>query len=346
MIDTLKLSLNDYSIALDADLAVQPPIRQNATGEIAGNFNLWRAGETYIEGSKAFHNGENFNVTLKPGNSASHDSMLCMVQFSVPKVADGSNYHPTDHKGTAAALRAVQGYLKDIGIKTNIKTASLSRLDAFKTVETEEPYECYYSVFSMLRGQRMAKRDYGTTFLWANTMQEICAYNKRAEMEQRKVPLDGVADHPLRLEWRMLKASKVRDSLDGIRTVGDLLAGYEQVRLKYSETMEKQLFRATVREVGALRASEITQQFISLKGAGRRYWFDDWLKARGLAAVIGDIAAVEEAIKVVSDNRSTQQKIIRRLEAARMDAATMQIIGPSRRTLAELYSELKSKVLS
>jgi hypothetical protein len=128
--------------------------------------------------------------------------------------------------------------------------------------------------------------------------------------------------------------------------VADLTAGYDQVRVKFVETMEKQLFRASAREVATVTTSEIEKQLSALRAQGnRRYWFDDWLKARGLAAVIGNLDAVEQAVKLVSENRSTQQKIMRKLKAAQMDAMTMKIIGPSQRTLAELYGELKTKVL-
>jgi hypothetical protein len=237
--------------------------------------------------------------------------------------------------------------LKSIGISTDIQTAKVSRLDVFKTVETEEPFECYHPVLSMLRGQRMAKRDYGTTFLWGNQSQEICAYDKRAEMQQRKVPTEGVPDHPLRFEWRMLKGRKVRESLGGISSVADLLAGYDHVRQSYAGTMEKQLFNRSVREVATVTASEIEEQLLASRAQGNsRYWFDNWLKARGLAAVIGNLDAVHQAVKSVSENRSTQQKIMRKLEAAQTDAMMMKIIGPSPRTLAELYGELKSKVLA
>ncbi len=346
MIDTLKLSLTDYSISLGADLTIQPASHNHATGEMTANFKLWNSGSGWVEGSKAFHNADDFNVSLKPGNSGNDDAVLCLVQFSVPKIADGSNYHPTDQKGTEAALRAIEGRLKSVGIRTDINTAKLSRLDVFKTVETDEPYECYHPVLSMLSGQRMAKRDYGTTFLWGNQSQEICAYDKRVEMQQRKVALEGVALHPLRFEWRMLKSRKVRESLGGISSVADLLAGYDHVRQSYVGTMEKQLFNRSVRDVATVTASEIEEQLLAARARGSsRYWFDDWLKARGLAAVIGNLDAVHQAVKVVSDNTSTCSKIMRKLKAAQTDAMTMKIIGPSPRTLAELYGELKSKVL-
>jgi hypothetical protein len=346
VIDTLKLSLTDYRVSIDADMIVQPPARNNATGEFVGNFNLWRSGSGYVEGSKAFHNAEEFNVTIKPGHSPQGDSVLCMVQFSVPKVADGSNYHPTDHNGTQRALDVVEERLKAIGIHTNVQTAKLSRLDAFQTVKAAESFESYHPVLSMLGPRRMPKRDYGTTFLWQNTMQEICVYDKREEMSRAKVALDGVAEHPLRFEWRLLKGRKVREELGGISTVADLLAGYDHVRQSYVATMEKQLFRASVRDITSVTARSILGQFTALKQAKKRYWFDDWLKARGLAAVIGELPAVHEAIKLASDNTSTQSKIMAKLEAVQMDAAMMKIIGPSKHTLAELYSELKSKVLS
>lgn len=346
MIDTLKLSLTDYKVSSDADLIVQPPTRNNATGEMGGNFNLWRSGSGYVEGSKAFHNAEEFNVTIKPGHSPQGDSVLCMVQFSVPKVADGSNYHPTDEKGAVRALEAIEARLKGIGIKTNVRSSKLSRLDAFKNAEAEESFESYHPVLSMLGPRRMPKRDYGTTFLWQNTLQEICVYDKREEMSRAKVALEGVAEHPLRFEWRLLKGRKVREALGGISTVADLLAGYDHVGQSYVATMEKHLFRASVRDITSLTARSILDQFTALKQAKKRYWFDDWLKARGLAAVIGDLAAVHEAIKLASDNTSTQSKIMAKLEAVQMDAAMMKIIGPSERTLAELYGELKTKVLS
>ncbi len=346
MIDTLKLSLTDYSVSCDADLIVQPPTRNNATGEIAGNFNLWCSGSGWVEGSKAFHNGEDFNVTFKPGHSPQGDSVLCLVQFSVPKVANGSNYHPTDSKGTEAALSGIDARLRGVGISTNIQTAKLSRLDAFKTLETAEPYECYHPVLSMLRGQRMAKRDYGTTFLWGNQSQEICAYDKRVEMQQRKVALDGVPDHPLRFEWRLLKGRKVRESLGGISSVADLLAGYDHVRQSYVATMEKQLFHRSVKEITTITASTLIDQLNTLKAANKRYWFDDFLRAHGLSAVLSNMDAVHYAVKAVSDNPSTRRKIMRKLDAAQMDAALMKIVGPTERTLGELYTELKSKVLS
>jgi hypothetical protein len=346
MIDTLKLSLTDYKVSPGADLIVQPSSFNAATGELCSNHPLWHDGACYIEGSKAFHNGEDFNVTLKPMSPSEPGSVGCFVQFSVPKVATGDNFYATDYKGTAAALATVEKYLRDVGVRTNIKTASLSRLDAFKTVQADEPYQAYHPILSMLQGQRMAKRDYGTTFLWANTVQEICVYDKVAEMEHRRVSVLKVPANSLRFEFRMLKARKVQDML-GMRSAADLLNGYDHVATVYQQHLHKQLFQRSVSDVAMLTARQFEEQLRYYKDdLGKRFWCNDYLMAAGMRALAADADALKQAAKKVSGNRVTAARVCRQIEAARLDAVALEIIAPAKRPLCELYDELKSKVLA
>ncbi len=346
MIDTLKLSLTDYKVSPGADLIVQPSSFNAATGALCSNHPLWHDGARYIEGSKAFHNGEDFNVTLKPLSPSEPQSIGCFVQFSVPKVATGDNYYATDYKGTAAALATVEKYLRDVGVRTNIKTASLSRLDAFKTVQADEPYQAYHPVLSMLQGQRMAKRDYGTTFLWANTQQEICVYDKVAEMEHRRMSVLQVPQNSLRFEFRMLKARKVQDMLE-MRSVADLLDGYDHVRTVYQQHLHKQLFQRSISDVAVLTARQVEEELSYYKDTlGRRFWLNSWLMAAGMRAVALDADALKQAVKNVAGNRVTAARACRQVEAARLDAVALEVIRPSKRPLGELYGELKSKVLA
>ncbi len=346
MIDTLKLSLTDYKVSPGANLFVQPSSFNAATGELISNYPLWHDGADYIEGSKAYHNGEDFNVTLKPLSSSEPGSIGCFVQFSVPKVATGDNYYATDYKGTAAALATVEKHLRDVGVKTNIKTASLSRLDAFKTVQADEPYQAYHPVLSMLQGQRMAKRDYGTTFLWRNTQQEICVYDKVAEMEHRRVSVLQVPQNSVRFEFRMLKARKVQDML-GMRSAADLLNGYDHVRTVYQQHLHKQLFQRSISDVAMLTARQFEEQLRYYKDdLGKRFWCNDYLMAAGMRVLAADADALKQAAKKVSGNRVTAARVCRQIEAARLDAVALEIIAPSKRPLGELYGELKSKVLA
>lgn len=343
MLDTLKLSLTDYEISSNPDLQVQPPTVNLGTGEVVGNNLLWRSDGREVIGAKAFHNGEDFNVTLRPSDNKTVASALCLVQFSVPKVATGSNYHAVDHYGTEKALEAVQRYLDKVGIKTNVRTARVSRLDAFKTVLAEESFPAYAPVLSMLKGQRMAKRDYGTTFLWANGQSEICAYDKLEEMSRRKASVADLPANSVRFEVRALKARKVRDWL-GIQSAGELPDALDHVRAKYTEAMEKHLFKPELSERHVLSAKTIEAQMTYAQNK-HRYGFPAFLKAYGLQQLSQDLEAVKEAIRAVYPNRATQQRMFRELDQARVDAAAMQVLGPSKRPIGELYAELREKVL-
>jgi hypothetical protein len=344
VIDTLKLSLSDYSIAAGANIEVQPSSFNALTGEMSANYPLWHDGVGYVEGTRAFHNAENFNVTLKPVSPLEPQSIGCYVQFSVPKVADGSNYHPTDAAGTARAVGTIQRGLKEMGIKTNVKTALLSRVDAFKTVEAQEPYFAYHPVLAMLRGQRMAKRDYGTTFLWSNTQQEICVYDKLEEMRKRKVNVSGLAVNSIRFEHRMLKAKKVRDVL-GMKSVSDLLDGYDHVRDTYHRVMEKQLFKGSVAQAQVMTVQSIEHQLESFRMRGDRYWFQSYLNAVAMDTLSPDVEALLQALANVSGDTKMVSKIRRQIDQLRLDASALRAVAPSRRTLGELYMELKSGVL-
>jgi hypothetical protein len=273
------------------------------------------------------------------------DSVGCFVQFSVPKVATGSNYHPTDHKGTVQALKSIQKQLGAIGVRTNLKTASLSRVDVFKTVSAKEPYHAYHPVLAMLQGQRMAKRDYGTTFLWGNTQQEICVYDKLVEMQHRKCDVSGLPGNSIRFEHRMLKAKKVRDTLE-MRTVADLVGAPDHVRDTYRKVMEKQLFKLSVAEVEVFTPSQMESLLQATRDSGSRDYFLKSLAVLAIAAGAVDVEALCKASDNIAPSRMAALRHRRLMKRAQLDAAALQKSEPSRRTLSELYSELQRGVLS
>jgi hypothetical protein len=345
MIDTLKLRLADYSIGSKPDITIQPSAVNAATAEFQAEYPLWHDGSRHVLGARAYHNAENFNLSIQPLSPSEPDKVGAFVQFSVPKVATGSNYHPTDHKGTVEALKSIQKQLGAIGVKTNLKTAALSRVDTFKTVSAKEPYHSYHPVLAMLQGQRMAKRDYGTTFLWGNTVQEICVYDKLVEMQHRKCDVSGLPGNSIRFEHRMLKAKKVRDML-GMRTVADLVSAPDHVRDTYNKVMEKQLFKQSVAEIEVFTLPEVETLMTALRDVGCKNWFERSLLAVAVASGEIDVEAVCKASDKMAASRMTALRHRRAMQRAQMDAAILRRDGASKRTLAELYSELQAGVLS
>jgi hypothetical protein len=345
MLDTLKLSLTEYSVSSDAQFQIQPGLLDNATGELVGNNRLWSAGGRAVTGSRAWHNGEHFNVTIKPNPHAPGGLPLCLVQFSVPKVATGSNFRAVDADGTTRALRAAQKYLREIGVKTKLASAAVSRLDAFRNLECVEPFAAYHPVLATLQGQRMRRRDYGRTLLWENTLSELCAYDKREEMVRNKHSIEGLPPHPLRFEARALKMQKVRAWL-GIENAGQLPDALPHIEQQYREMMRKQLFKGEVGQAAALTQGQVREQLAAAKELGGRYWVDDWLRAVAINSMSGDLDAVKAAIQDVAGTRQNALKMTNKLEKAKLDATATCILGSSKRPLGELYSELRDKVLA
>ncbi len=345
MLDTLKLSLTEYSVSSDAQFQVQPGLLDNATGELVGNNRLWSAGGRTVTGSRAWHNGEHFNITIKPNPHAPGALPLCLVQFSVPKVATGTNFRAVDADGTSRALRAAQKYLREIGVKTKLSTAAVSRLDAFRGVQCEEPFAAYHPVLATLQGQRMRRRDYGRTLLWENTLQEICAYDKLEEMVRNKHSIEGLPPNSLRFEARALKMQKVRAWL-GIESAGQLPDALPHIEEQYRAVMQKQLFRGSVSEAARLTQGQVREQLAAAKEHCGRYWFDNWLRAVAINALGGDLDAVKAAIQEEAGTRQAALKMSKKLEDAKLDAMATCILGSSKRPLGELYSELRDKVLA
>jgi hypothetical protein len=197
----------------------------------------------------------------------------------------------------------------------------------------------------MLQGQRMAKRDYGTTFLWGNTVQEICVYDKLVEMQHRKCDVAGLPLNSIRFEHRMLKAKKVRDTLQ-MRTVADLVAAPDHVRDTYQKVMEKQLFKHSLGELEFFTVNEMESQMRALRDGGCKLWLQRFLMVTAVARGHIDIECVRKAADQVAPNRMLASRNRRFFNGVVMDAAALQQAGTSKRTLGELYSELQRGVLS
>jgi hypothetical protein len=344
MLDTLKLNLEEFEVLPGTDLQLQPPSINAGSGAIGAEHVLWRTNGREVRGVKAWHNSERFNVTLNPRREAPGTQAVCLVQFSVPKVAHGGNYYPTDHKGTVAALAAVQKHLDDIGIKCNVTRASVARLDAAKTIEGREPFSGYAPVLSRLQGKRTERRDYGNMFLWGNTRWEAAFYDKLEEMRRLKLSVAGLPAHSVRAELRALKAVKVREMF-GFSTVAQLVDGLDHVRAVYREQMEAQLFRHELPADPVLSSSDLVEQLEAARDRSP-YWFRAWFRAWGMQQLARDADALKQAVRLVAPNRMTAYRIIREIEQGEREGLALQKLGPSSTTWGALYDELKEKVLA
>jgi len=343
MLDTLKLMLNDYEISPESSLRVQPGSYEIGTGEKL-EFPLFQNENGVYYGSKAYLNSKSWNLTLRhlPGGMRATGAFL---QFSVPKNHYGNNYFSTGEHGTQAVFEKVEKELRESGINTNLLQADLSRVDTFKNIEPEEPFENYSGLFKLLNAKRTVKREYGTTFLLSNTQQEFCIYDKLAEMRMRN---EETSEFPetMRFEHRALNKQKV-SSLYGFSKAQELFkGGYQVIREKQRENWLNSLFSFSVEQVLLFGSRQLENEMKLFKEKYSRNWFQNFLKAYGayyLAQVAG-VEIVKLALESLETERTKVWRTVQLLEEAQRELELIKQEENSRKTLGELYEELKEKV--
>ena len=344
MIDTLKLMLNEYEIADDSEIRVQPASYELGTGSKV-EYPLFQTpshGAHY--GSKAYLNTDNWNLTLKPlpaGNRATG----AFLQLSIPKNYYGNNFYSVGEQGTQAVLNKVEGELKERGVHTSLIEADMSRVDTFKNIEPEEPFSCYYSLFSLLKARKAIQRGYGTTFLLSNTQQEFCVYDKLAEMRERQLET-GNLPPTMRFEHRLLNKQKVQ-SVYGLSRVEDIFrGGYQVIREKQVESWKNSLFNFTAEEVVLLGSRQLEQEMRVFKEKFPSNWFSKFLKAYGayyLASYAGKEVVIE-ALQAFEADRMKLWRAVQVFEEAEKELLVLKQEEGSSKTLGVLYEELRRKV--
>jgi len=369
MVDSLTLDLSGCEISRNHSLTLQPPSYQPATGLIHGGYDLHGH-----EISKAFYNGEKFNLTLKPVVGSQRVMRLATyVQTSLPRYLAANNFEAVSQSQAGEVLGKLEDDLAAVGIKANTEAADLVRLDLFRNVHTEHSFDTYSPVLSMLEGKRMrSPQEFGgTCFLYKNSQHEIVAYDKIAEMEHKlsaerrragsrshearmlaaraAVHEAAGAGNVLRFEYRMRHGEKIRTTT-GIATAGEMLRRYDDLAGIYSRAMSDNLFRFDGRNRAILQARKLEQLLSALKDLYPRSYvrrFETIAAAEGLR-MYGTVESIASVIEKVSGQKGTASKFRRRMFEQKMFLKELRRreIDVEAVPIGELYSELRGKVLA
>ncbi len=353
MIDTVRLLLSDYAVEPGARLTVQPAAYQADTGERQLESVLWSSGESEVRGAKAYLNTERLNLTLQPFNR-SGDSLLfgetppafAHVSFSVPKAVTGSNVAPVGRDGTAEAFSLVEQELREAGVSTNIRQALVTRADLFRNVQTSEAFASYAPLFSVLGAKRMERRDYGSTFLWHNTLREFCVYDKCAETAAAGGSTETLPANLMRFEYRLLQRKKVVSELE-VHSVEEILKSYRSLSGAYRGAMRDGLFSFAPAEVEAFSGKRLEAEMRVFMESYGRNWLERYLEAVGAARIAehANIETVKTIVERLSGNRLKAWRLGKRLAQYKLDLEVIREAAPPV-SLRSLYEELSEKVLA
>lgn len=370
MIDTFKVILSEADIDYKNSLTIVPADIDCSTGEIIGNYDLFvdNLGR-HFNGKRAYYNDEKINVTVqnkynidkflkdqnyKSINLFDNDTMYgnskVIVQTSLPKFSTGSNFNSLTEHQELETISNIEKYLKDkVGISCNIQNASLSRVDTFLNVVTDNNFFSYYDLFNTLSATRKQKFEYaGTTFLYRNGEQQLCIYDKIYEMKNQDIDTKIYPKNVVRIENRLLKKRKIRNSL-GFTKVFDLKNDMKLLKDNYLSEVTKDVFRYEPGEIEILTGDMLQKEMTLFKEQFGLRWNQKFLKMYGLAYLlkVANIETISAVYLAVSENRMKHSRVMRELKELRMN---LELIRKNHlltdRTNKSLYYELKEKFYS
>lgn len=341
MLDTLKVYTDDFTVKDRARVSVQLGLVNYESGEQREVSLFKDESGRDVYGSKAFVNTDKYNLTIQP---MGHGVEL-FLQTSVPKVINGDNYTPLTNSETRQAVEVIGQDLRSRGIGLNLENCKLSRVDLFKTVHGENNFLTYSPLFALLQSKRQQRRDYGTTFTWQNTQREVCVYDKLVEMKSRGVEISGYPDNSIRFEYR-LKNSRVCGREVGSKTVKELVNNLDGLSQKYRDALSGSIFSLNMSDVKILASQELQIAMHSYCELYGEYWFSRFL--RDFGAYTLSRFATDEVVKVVLacviEDRVKLWRAIKFFDQAKQDFALSSRVDQDK-TLADLYDELKTKVM-
>ena len=159
------------------------------------------------------------------------------------------------------------------------------------------------------------------------------------------------AANSFRAEARWLQRDVVK-SATGLSTVSELLSDFENVQHAYRKQFKKRLFNLNATALGNLnRGSMSVDDFVAELRKMRsekppRYWFQNWMDQDWLKHQTPErLDAIEAAAKQFMSEEGITNPV-KKLSAMRKDRLKLAPSTNSKRSMADLYSELRDKILA
>ncbi len=344
MLDTLKLTLQDWRVSPGASLTVNTGNMDFQTGEIKQTLLFKDSSGHEVYGSYSHYVGEKLNLSIKPIAG----QVYAFVTFSAPKRISEDNYSPIKESQFSEVFETVEQELHDNGIETHIEKARLSRVDTFKNILTDEETLTYSRLFGLMEASRAKDRStYGaTTWLMRNGASQYCIYDKLEEMRNSGHSIDGL-EKTLRFEHRCMTASKVKGFFKNITTVEDLKNyGWSAIQERTIKAWTDNFFKYDIGDIEVLVESQIRSELQFFQAKYGKRFFSMYLKAVGAYSLTssGSIEAVKRALENLDFDRMKVWRAERELKDALTLIESLRKDSTSPQTLGELYAELKYKM--
>ena len=253
-----------------------------------------------------------------------------------------NNLHPITQSQARMAFDHLAAILKQDGIEVDLFNAYLCRVDLFKNINLDRPYECYNGLMRALRANKLKKYYHENSLYFANTLRIINIYDKTRELKEKR---KYETEHPniMRIEYRMIKKQKCTSELH-YSTLGELIDNWNDLDRIFTEIIDKLFFKNAKYAKNNKKRNEL-DELLYFYTQPTRSPFNAFLMAKGaehVLAKLGDSSVLQREL-IQNSLGAAPSRNMKKFEESLLQS---QYANESGTTIGEMYTEIYNKLMS
>jgi hypothetical protein len=290
--------------------------------------------------TKLFKNTPHYQATIE--NFRDIDTFL-RVQINPSKIIHP--YHLiTDRMVIADQLIGLQKDLEKDGIKVQLESAKLNRIDIANNMKLDEPIENYFSVMDAFQGKRQVRKQHNETRYWDNTQNQFIIYPKNKELSEIISQWQMPNVELTRAEMK-LKNSDVISKKFGHNLMGDLISDDEVYSNIFNDYVRDVIFKEKQYKTQQIDFGEYYSLYEELYQEYGNRAFDIFLKSFGVLELVKQekgIENIEKIIRKLHTPRTARRRLAEINDLVRIYNESVVTITPE---FIRRNNELRYKIL-
>ena len=253
-----------------------------------------------------------------------------------------NNLHPITQSQARMAFDHLAAILKQDGIEVDLFNAYLSRVDLFKNINLDKPYECYNGLMKALRANKLKKYNHENSWYFTNTLRQVIIYDKTRELKEKR---KYETEHPniMRVEYRMKKKQKCASDLH-YSTLGELIDNWNDLDRIFTEIIDKLFFKDAKYAKNNKKRNEL-DELLYFYAQPTRSPYNEYLMAKGAEHVLAKLGDSMIFLRELTHNSlgAAPSRNMKRFEKSLLQS---QYAHESGTTIGEMYTEIYTKLMS
>jgi len=296
-----------------------------------------------IHGHKLSINTSKYHLSIEIKKYMNdYNSLIFITPRTYELLGVYNNLHPITQSQARMAFDHLAAILKKDGIEVDLFNAYLSRVDLFKNINLDKPYECYNGLMKALRANKLKKYNHENSWYFTNTLRQVIIYDKTRELKEKR---KYETEHPniMRVEYRMRKKQKCASELH-YSTLSELLNNWNDLDKIYNDKVGKLFFKNAKYAINNKKRNAL-DELLYFYTQPTRSPFNEYLMAKGAEHVLAKLGDSMTFLRELTQNSlgAAPSRNMNRFEKLLLQS---QYAHESGTTIGEMYTEIHTKLMS